>query len=476
MTDYQEVLNKALRLVRPSKKDKEKLKRISDKALEIANEEVEKYGAKAMLVGSFTRGTWLPDKKEFDVFILFPKHFIEKELEDIGLSVGKTVMKRLRGSFVIEYAQHPYVSGKVEDIEVDIVPCYELESTKHIKSAVDRTPFHVKYVEKHLPSDLSDYVRLLKQFCKSNGIYGADTKTQGLSGYACEILIIHHGKFINLIKDIENWRPGEIIDTEKFYKSSDYKSLKVKFKGAALILIDPTDKNRNVTSALSAENFFKLKKIAKMFLDDPTRKLFIEKIVKPLSSKDLEDYVTKRGTELIVIKFEPPNVVPDILWPQLRKFADRLQSILEETKYEFNVLRKDVYTNNKDLAVVLFEMEFPKLSNVQKRIGPSVFDYSDAKRFLEKYSKEALGGPFIENNEWAVEVQRRFLTARDKLVDSLKNDVKTLKSKGVPNYIAEKLDKGFRIFSDVAPIAKILKKDEGFAVFLRKYFEKESLV
>jgi tRNA nucleotidyltransferase (CCA-adding enzyme) len=475
MDVYQKVLNEALKLIIPKQEDVEKLKYLSQKALEIANEEMKKYEGKAILAGSITRDTWLPDKKEFDVFLLFPKNFINTELEEVGLAIGKEIIKRLRGSYVIEYAQHPYVSGKIEDVEVDIVPCYEISTTKEIKSSVDRTPFHVKYIEENLHLDLSSEVRLLKQFCKANGIYGSDAKTQGLSGYACEILIIHYGKFIKLIKDIVNWKLGEIIDTEKFYDKKDYKSLRFKFKNEALIIIDPTDKKRNVTSALSIENFFKLKKIAKQFLENPSVEFFIPKKIKPLTDLELKEYLAKRNTELIVLKFTPPNVVPDILWPQLRKFADRLESILEETKYEFKVLRKGVYTNEKDLAIVLLEMEISKLPNVQKRIGPSVFDFDDSNRFIEKY-KDALNGPFIEDGKWVVEIERMFLTARDKLVHSLKKDLETLKAKGIPNYIAEQLVKGFRIFSDVDVIAKILNEDEGFAVFLRKYFKKEKLV
>ena len=176
-----------------------------------------------------------------------------------------------------------------------------------------------------------------------------------------------------------------------------------------------------------------------------------------------------------MIRFTPPKVVPDILWPQLRRFTERLQDILEETKYEFKVLRSGVYSNEKDLAVVLLEMEVSKLPHVQKRIGPSVFDLTDSARFLEKY-RTPLTGPFVENVTWVVEVKRKFVTAHEKLVDSLKNNAEILKAKGVPNYIADKIPKGFEIIYDSKKILKLIKKDKNFGVFLRNYFEKESLV
>ncbi len=476
MADYQEVLVEILKQVRPDKQEEASLKELANMVLEVAKKEMERYGGKAILAGSLTRDTWLPDRKEFDIFLMFPKNFIEKELEDIGLAIGKSVMKRFKGTYVLEYAQHPYVSGKIGDTEVDVVPCYEIGSTKELKSAVDRTPFHVKYVEENLPVSLSDEVRMLKLFCRSNGIYGADARTEGFSGYACEILIINYGKFINLLKAASDWRPGHIIDTEEIYGKSDYKHLRDKFRNQSLILIDPTDKNRNVASAVSHENFFKFVKLASRFLTNPSKSFFARKLAKPLEPAELKEYLEKRGTSLVILKFDAPDVVPDILWPQLRRFAERLQSILEETRYEFKVLRKGVHSDNKDTAIILFEMEFDNLPKIQKRVGPSVFDPNDSKRFVEKYREDAINGPFVEGGKWMVEIERPFLTVRDKLADSLKKDAPVLEAKGIPNYIAKQLAKtGFRIFSDADAISNIMQQDEGFAVFLRQHFEKESL-
>jgi tRNA nucleotidyltransferase (CCA-adding enzyme) len=182
----------------------------------------------------------------------------------------------------------------------------------------------------------------------------------------------------------------------------------------------------------------------------------------------------KRRMELILVKFKSPDVVPDILWPQLRRFSNRLQNILEETKYEFKVFGKSEYSNEKDLAVVLLEMEFSKLPTIQKRIGPKVFDIKDSERFLEKY-KQAPTGPYVENNCWVVETPRKFLAARAKVQDVLKDSIKILKDKGIPNYIADEISKGYEIISENTSIIHLVKKDPTFGIFLRKYFDKESL-
>ena len=473
MQKHEKVIKEVLKKIQPSEEERKKLENLSKQTLKIVNEEAKKHKGKAMLVGSLIRDTWLTNKNEFDVFILFPESLSEKSLEEFGLKIGKKAIERLNGKWKIEYAQHPYVRGNVKGIQIDIVPCYEVKPGKRIKSAVDRTPFHVKYLSKYFPGKLSNEVRLLKQLCTANKIYGADAKTQGFSGFVCELLTIKYGSFLKVLKNAIKWKPGEIIDLENYYEKKDYRKLRRKFKREALILIDPTDKERNAAAAVSSASFYKLKKLAKDFLRNPSPELFFEKKVEPMNERDLILTQMKRRTELLLIVFEPPKVVPDILWPQLRKFAERIENILKE--YEFEVLRKDVYTNEKNLAVVLLEMKVSKLPYVEKRVGPLIFDLDDSERFLKKY-KNALVGPFIENNMWCAEINRKFVTAREKLIDSLSENEETLKAKGIPNHIAEQIAKKFEIVNENEKIMKLVKKDEDFGRFLRKYFEKESLI
>jgi len=474
--NYSKVLREVLKKTKPSAEENRKLKSIARKVMASAKKEARKFKAKPMIAGSITRETWLPGKMEFDVFILFPPAITTKQLEKRGLDVGKKTIEKLGGSYKTEYAQHPYVSGKVDNIRIDIVPCFDVKTTEHLKSAVDRTPFHVKYLQKNLPMRLSNEVRVLKQLLTANKIYGADTKTEGFSGYVCELLIIKYKNFLNVLKHAEKWNSGEIIDMENFYTKKDYIKLKKEFAKQVLILIDPTDKTRNTAAALSTENFFKLRKLASEFFSNPREEMFFAKQPEIITENELITNLLNRETELVLLKFNPPNIVSDVLWPQLRKFAERLQNILEETRYEFKVLRRDCYTNEKDLAIALLEMEVSTLPAVQKKVGPEVFDFDDSKRFLEKYKEIAINGPFVEGNNWVVEVKRRFRTTREKLMDSLTADANILKAKGIPNHIAEQIAKKFEIITDSDKIMEIVRKDREFGVFLKKYFSKESLV
>lgn len=471
--NYAAVLKAASAKIKPSSEDQRALLSLSKRVLSMANGMARKYGGQAILAGSITRNTWLPDKREFDVFVLFPEKMTKKQLEENGLRIGKAVIGKLKGEAKVDYAEHPYVTGLIGSISVDIVPCYKVASAEQIKSAVDRTPFHVQYIEKHLPQKLAPEVRLLKQFLKSNGMYGADAKTGGYSGYVCELLVIAYGSFLDVLRAATDWQVSQLIDIEKVYQKQDYPKVLGNFKSQALVLIDPTDRNRNTAAALSAYDFYKFKKCAKLFLDYPSEEMFFPKKMLPLTKQEMMQLQEQRVTEIVVVKFIPPKVVPDILWPQLRKLGERLQGILEETQYEFKVFGKDVFTDEKFIAAVLLEMEVGKLPNVQKRVGPSVFDKKDVENFLGKY-KDIASAVYVENNNWVVETKRQFLTAGEKLQDSLKQPLDILLAKGVPNHLAERVANGFDIISGDA-IMQVAERNQDFGIFLRKYFEKEKL-
>ena len=460
--------------IKPNRDQRKQIETVSKKALALANKFSKKYKGKAMLAGSITRGTWLPDKMEFDVFVLFPEKLNQKQLEKAGLDVGKKVIDGLKGKHELRYAQHPYVSGTIDGVSIDVVPAFAVESADKIKSAVDRTPFHVKFVDKKLPKKLADDVILLKKVLKNADAYGADTKTEGYSGYVCELLVIHYGGFTNLIKAAKNWKPGEVIDIQGDWDKNDHEKLRKQFFGQPLIIIDPTDKNRNTSAALSGKNFMKLRKIASDYSANPSEEFFIGKGNSSISDKELVEKQSMRHTQLLFIKFLPPKGVDDVVYPQMRKFAERLQGILEESQNEFKVMNKDVFTDGSYLSGVLLELEVSKLPLVQKRVGPSIFDEEGSKNFIEKYS-QSLAGPYVEGTNWVAEINRPFITAADKIRESLTKPSEELLASGVPKLVAERVVKGFDVISEVEVLSEELKRNPAFGIFLKKYFNKEKL-
>jgi hypothetical protein len=81
----------------------------------------------------------------------------------------------------------------------------------------------------------------------------------------------------------------------------------------------------------------------------------------------------------------------------------------------------------------------------------------------------------VEGGFWVVETKRKFRTAQEKLEDSLGDPLKVLEAKGIPSHVAKQISRGFQVTADVGKTAKLAKKDKGFGVFLRDYFEKENI-
>ncbi len=418
------------------------------------------------LAGSFIRDTWMRDKKEFEIFIMFPEDTPRDVLERDGLELGKTLVEKMNGTYRIAYAEHPYVRATLAGFDVDIVPCYRLESAARIKSAVDRTPFHNKWISANLNPKQSKEVRLLKQFAKAHGVYGSDTKTLGLSGYLCELLIVHYGSFLGFVEAASGWKPGEVmIDIEKHHESPVDAFEKKRFKGQQLIVIDPVDRERNVAAVVSPENFGKLVRLCAEFLERPSMTFFFPPKAR-VNVKRLGELMESRGTKLIAARFARPDVIEDVLWPQLRRTAQRLKSIMQE--YEFSVIGADVFADG--VCAMLLEFEVWNLPKTRKLQGPGVFAKERVGEFRKKYEK--LGKVWVEDGIWVAQAPRTFTQAGQKLNDSLSDREDQLLAKGIASYIAGSIAaKGFDLMEDAA-LLKYAAKDSMFALFLKKYLEK----
>jgi tRNA nucleotidyltransferase (CCA-adding enzyme) len=72
---------------------------------------------------------------------------------------------------------------------------------------------------------------------------------------------------------------------------------------------------------------------------------------------------------LLAVEFTAPDVVEDVLFPQLYKVRDSIHEMFE--RYDFHVYNKSVWAGNS--AVILFELESSKLPHVKMHAGPQVW-------------------------------------------------------------------------------------------------------
>ncbi len=468
----EKVLNYVLRKVTPSEKEHAKAEVMVQKVRKATDEVIKPHKLSHILAGSYTRGTYMPDKKEFDVFMMFPEDTSRAKLEKLGIEFGKRIVSKLKGRHQIAYAEHPYVRAKVGEYAVDFVPCYKLKSAKKIKSAVDRTPFHNRWLQSVFRPDLVPEVRLLKRFAKGIGVYGSDTRVLGLSGYLCELLIVYYGSFKTFVKEASRWEAGEVfIDPEKHHPAPG--EILNRFKGQPLIMIDPVDPLRNVAAAISPANFAKLVDSCRRFKKKPSMTFFFRKPRK-ITLGRIEKEVKKRKTRMLGITFNQPQVIQDVLWPQLRKTARRLRDIMEE--YEFHVIGYDVWSDpefTKGTCLILVEMEVWDLPNVRRIVGPRIHVKKHSESFLKKY--RPIGRILVsDDGEWVAEVHRKWKQAESKMKDSLSDSFKALREKGIPSHVAKGVSKDFRLLK-LDGLLKLVKRKKEIGEFMMEYFEKEVL-
>ena len=150
-------------------------------------------------MGSAARSTWLAQDHDLDIFL--------GVTPDGDLAAALEVARLVAVDYEEKYAEHPYVHAWVDGFDVDLVPCYLVEDASCLKSAVDRTPFHTKYVSQRI-AGREDDVLLLKQFMKGIDVYGSELKVGGFSGYLAELLVLCYGSFSGVLQAASLWRPG----------------------------------------------------------------------------------------------------------------------------------------------------------------------------------------------------------------------------------------------------------------------------
>jgi len=195
--EWGELRELILRRIRPSVEEERLVEAFCRRVSGELSERLREAGFKAVaeVHGSVAKGTWLSGERDLDIFILLDPGYER----DVIPSVLEVVKRYLGSGWVEAYAEHPYLQARIDEFQVDFVPCFRIRPGEPLKSATDRTPLHTAYVREHLKPEQRDEVRLLKRFMKGIGVYGAELKVGGFSGYLCELLIIHYGSFEKLL-------------------------------------------------------------------------------------------------------------------------------------------------------------------------------------------------------------------------------------------------------------------------------------
>ena len=378
MPDLKGILERA----RPSREESDNLSRTSEYILNSIRSYCtsNSINAEPLVVGSFSKGTNLSGS-DLDIFVVFSKDYSRQEMERLGLKIGHQCLPDSRE----KYAEHPYVSGTLNGIKVDVVPCFQHSSDESIISSVDRTPLHTEFIRKNLSEEQKDEVRLLKLFLKSAGIYGSEIRVQGFSGYVCELLIYHLGTFARTVEWLSGLKEKATLgDTSHIFSSS------------SLIIVDPTDIKRNAAAAVSEDSYYSSIAVARCYLDSPGDEYF------KLPEYPERSLYRDRGTYIFLITVRKPDLVDDIIYSQALRLEKMIRQVSSDSG--FRVFGTHMIVNGN--IEILIEIDVEYLPVFRTQMGPPVTS-DNALEFLKKWNEDErrIRGPYISAGRLYVEVE-----------------------------------------------------------------------
>jgi tRNA nucleotidyltransferase (CCA-adding enzyme) len=219
--------------------------------------------------------------------------------------------------------------------------------------------------------------------------------TEGFAGYLCELLVIHYGGFSALIEAAGAWEPGLVIDIAG-HQAKEFDD--------PLVVIDPVDPKRNVAASLSMTRMFEFVELARGYAAEPAIDYFLPRRETPLSLDEFRTIMATRATHLYAIVFSTPQILPDVLVPQLRKSLEAIGGMLD--RYGFSVSRMEACMEQEH-SMLLFELLVEELPPLKRHMGPNVWHADNAENFLAKWGGSAFTGPYIDDGRYYVEITRK---------------------------------------------------------------------
>jgi tRNA nucleotidyltransferase (CCA-adding enzyme) len=235
-------------------------------------------------------------------------------------------------------------------------------------------------------------VLLLKKFMKGVGIYGAEARVQGFSGYLTELLIIKFGEMLSVLKAASGWRPGLVMDMNSVKRSGG---------NAPLTFWDPVDPKRNVSSALSLDQFCLFVHAAREYLRSPDERFFFPRARQLMDLATVEATFRGRGTSPFVVVLDRPDLVDDNLYPQVQRSMLGIRKLLELNEFQVLDMKCSV---QKDVRMV-FELVSTELPPSRLHQGPPACT-ENADDFISKWRMSGLGQPFMVDGKWMVYAKR----------------------------------------------------------------------
>ena len=406
------IFEKVSAAVTPHSTESLKEKKLALKLVSLLEPSLPK-GTKVFFVGSTARDTGLAGDRDIDLFACFPQSYSREQI----VSLTAASLRAIPGKWVMHYAEHPYYQSLVEGYAVEVIPCFQIGANATLKSAVDRSPLHMDYLQKRLSASQKRDVRVLKQLLKTHGIYGAEASIGGFSGLLCEYLVLNYRSLEKLLQESSSWSPPVLVDIEAAYFGKPPKEVSEHFGNAPLVVVDAIDSNRNAAAAVSRDSLASFISLSHAFIANPKETLFFKS---PPQKINCEKLLSSRKTIFVLLEFPlPKDLVEDVFAPQLKKTCVSLATALSSEGFRMIGHHHDF---DSQKAVFLLESADAFLPAVRQYRGPPAFMHAASQKFVASHLKP-LRGPFIEEGRIVVEElgeQEKFAAVVKKLLSSKK--------------------------------------------------------
>ena len=379
MPPTHKIFAEVLKEIKPSKKEDAWVK---DQVQLFLNHLVERINqlqvsAEAMLGGSIAKDTYLKEKHDADFFVRFdPGKYSNEQLPGLLEKILEPLSpERVHGSRDYFNLRSPQYGN----LFFEIVPVFWVDNHREAVNVTDMSPLHVAWAQQKILQNpgVNDEIRLAKQFCKANRVYGAESYIKGMSGHVLDILVIYYGSFEELLKNAVNWNKNQVVDVEDFYHGK-FPGLN-KAKVSPLIVIDPIDPERNAAAALSATVFNKFKDLCSQFIENPARQFFVkEDVGKEIIVRKHEPTEGK----LLVLKLTGLEGKDDVVGSK----ALKIYKYFKKNLAEFKVLDSDFYWDKSGRqALVWYKLGKANLPEKFVKKGPPLKKTSNGEDFKRKH-------------------------------------------------------------------------------------------
>ncbi|MHA1772177.1 MAG: hypothetical protein ACTSYL_01240 [Candidatus Thorarchaeota archaeon] len=432
-----------LQKIRPSKEEIEKQQRVIEILRQALIEEAEKIGQDYRFIeaqgSTGPKQTQLRGAADIDLFVSFspsPGLLPEttssernRELSDFFDRIVDTwfrpAVEGVGAQEILKaYSQHPYLSLVIDGLDVDIIGCFDLSEDYLAKhgpiTAVDRTVHHTKFVTSRLTDRLRDDIRILKSFARASHAYGdaCAVGQMGVTGYAIELLVLAENGINEAIDRLLRLKTTPV---DPLHRSEEELRKIPGFRDDYVIIVDPTDTQRNVASSFSpravqwiVKRFEHLLTLARDKESNKIRDLFLER---PIPTDKMPEWLQPHciSRSFRVDGTAHYTLYRDKLYRLVRQIASSLQH--ESTgESRFGRVLWEIYFE-REIFSVGFIVEHPRIDETFLRRGPPIKLEQAVEKFRNKHPDTIEQDGYL----WAVTV-RRWTSARE-MIDHRMNDI-----------------------------------------------------